>query len=66
LEDSSTDSSRIDGQGPILQAYPFRAIGNPFKKKKKLLLLWKILLLPKWYSCYLQLLLLLVLLLWQA
>jgi hypothetical protein len=32
---SSTDSSRIDGQGSILKAQPFCANGNPFKKKKK-------------------------------
>jgi hypothetical protein len=35
LGDSSTDSSWSDGQGPILQAYPFCESSTPAKKKKK-------------------------------
>jgi hypothetical protein len=34
--DSSTDSSWSDGQGPILQAYPFCENSTPEKKKKKI------------------------------
>jgi hypothetical protein len=32
---SLTDSSWSDGQGPILQAYPFCESSTPEKKKKK-------------------------------
>jgi hypothetical protein len=36
LGDSSTDSSLSDGQGPILQTYPFCESSTPEKKKKKI------------------------------
>jgi hypothetical protein len=52
-EDSSTDSSQIDRQGPILQAYPLCENNNPQKKKKRQKEAWtkpKVMLRLTWWA----------------